>query len=380
MAIPPRPFDQPVYVTQPLLPPLAAYAARLAQVWEARCLTNEGAQHRALEAALSERLRAPHLSLLASGTLALLVACRVLGLRGEVITTPFTFAATPHALVWSGLEPVFADVDPRTLTLDPRCVEAAITPRTSAILAVHVYGVPCDVRALDAIAVRHGLKVVYDGAHTFGATVDGVPLAAFGDATMLSFHATKLFHTGEGGALIVRDAATKARVDLARNFGIADETEVVSTGINGKMSELSAALGLAVLEGVDAERTRREAVAAIYDSGLEGLPGIDVLRPPANASHALQYYVVRVDATAAGLSRDALHRALREYNIHARTYFHPLACDYPCYRSLPSAAPERLPVARAAGREVLCLPFHGALAHGDVRRICEIVRHCLRGA
>jgi dTDP-4-amino-4,6-dideoxygalactose transaminase len=380
MAIPPRPFDHPVYVAQPLLPPLDIYSARLAQVWEARCLSKDGAQHRALEAALSARLRAPYLSLLANGTLALLVACRVFELRGEVITTPLTFAATPHALVWSGLEPVFADVDPRTLTLDPRRVEAAITSRTSAILAVHVYGVPCDVHALDAIAMRHGLKVIYDGAHTFGSTVDGVPLASFGDATMLSFHATKLFHTGEGGALIVRDAATKVRVDLARNFGIEGELEVASTGINGKMSELSAALGLEVLAGIDEERARREAVAAIYDAGLEGLAGIDVLRPPANASRALQYYVIRVDENAAGLSRDALHRALRAFNVHARSYFHPLASQYPCYRSLPSAKPDHLPVAHAAGAQVLCLPFHGALAHGDVRQICEIVRHCLRSA
>jgi dTDP-4-amino-4,6-dideoxygalactose transaminase len=374
----PRPFADPVYVTRPLLPALEAYAGRLAQVWEAQWLTNGGAQHRELEAVLSKRLRAPHLSLFANGTLALLAACRVLDLHGEVITTPFTFAAAPHALVWSGLEPVFADIEPRTLTLDPRCVEAAITPRTSAILAVHVYGMPCDVTALGAIAARHGLKVIYDGAHAFGTTLDGVPVALFGDATMLSFHATKLFHTGEGGALIVRDAATKARVDLARNFGIASESEVASTGINGKMSELSAALGLEVLARVDEERTRRETIASIYDARLERLAGIDALRPPANASHSLQYYVVRVDESAAGLSRDALCRALREFNLHARAYFNPLASDYPCYRSLPSARPENLPVARAAGARMLCLPFHGALEPDDVQRICDIVEYCLR--
>jgi dTDP-4-amino-4,6-dideoxygalactose transaminase len=378
MATPTRPFDHPVYVTRPLLPPLDAYSARLAQIWEAKWLTNDGAQLRALEAALSQHLRAPHLSLLANGTLALLVACRVLELHGEVITTPFTFAATPNALVWSGLEPVFADIDTRTLTLDPRRVEAAITPRTSAILGVHVYGISCDVHALEAIATRHGLRVIYDGAHAFGTTVDGVPLGAFGNATMLSFHATKLFHTGEGGALIVRDAATKARVDLARNFGIASEFEFASTGINGKMSELSAALGLEVLARVDEERVRREVVASIYDAGLEGLSGIDVLRPPANASRSLQYYVIRVDETAAGRSRDEVYQVLREFNVHARAYCHPLVSDFPCYRSLPSAQPDHLPAARAAAAQVLCLPFHGGLAHADAERICEIVAHCLR--
>lgn len=378
MAAPPKGFDRPIYVAQPILPPLADYTARLAQVWEAGWLTNGGAQHRALEMALSEHLRTPQLSLFGNGTLALLAACRVLELEGEVITTPFTFAAAPHALVWSGLEPVFADIDPRTLTLDPRRIEAAITPRTTAILAVHIYGIPCDVHALQAVATRHGLRLIYDGAHAFGTTVDGLPLAAFGDATMLSFHATKLFHTGEGGALIVRDAATKAKVDLARNFGIASEFEVASTGINGKMSELSAALGIEVLARVDEERKRREVLASTYDAALEPLEGIEVLRPPANASRSLQYYAIRVDEPATGLSRDALCRQLREFNLHARAYFNPLASDYPCYRSLPSARPENLPVARATGTQMLCLPFYGALTPDDVQRICEIIAYCLR--
>jgi dTDP-4-amino-4,6-dideoxygalactose transaminase len=372
-----EPFAEPVYVTRPLLPSLDDYTTRLRAVWDARWLTNNGAQHQALERALSEHLRAPNLSLFANGTLALLAACKLSGLAGEAITTAFTFPATPHAITWAGLDPVFVDIDPQSMTIDPARVEEAITPRTSAILAVHVYGIPCAVRELAAIAARHRLKLIYDAAHAFGTLVDGVPLCGFGDATMLSFHATKLFHTAEGGALIVRDAATKGRVDLIRNFGIRNEAEVELTGVNAKMSELSAALGLAVLPHLAKERDARAAIAAIYDAALEKMPGITVARPPAAASKSLQYYVIRVDASRAGCSRDELYDRLKRFNVFTRKYFHPLASDYAPYRGLKSASAERLPVARRVASEVLCLPLYGALASGDAERICAMIHHCL---
>jgi dTDP-4-amino-4,6-dideoxygalactose transaminase len=373
----PEPFVEPVYVTRPLLPALAEYTARLESVWNARWLTNNGAQHEALERALSDHLHAPYLSLFANGTLALLAACKVFALEGEAITTPFTFPATPHALVWAGLEPVFVDIDAQTMTIDPERVEAAITPRTSAIVGVHVYGTPCNTAALSAIASRHRLKLIYDAAHAFGTLFDGIPLCRFGDATMLSFHATKLFHTAEGGALIVADAPTKSRVDLARNFGIRNEARVELPGINAKMSELSAALGLTVLPHLDTERAARAVIAGIYDEALAKLRGITVVSPPGAATRSLQYYVIRVDALSAGCSRDELYERLRRFNVFARKYFYPLASDYDCYRELSSAAADRLPVARKAAAEVLCLPLYGTLAPEDATRICAMIRYCL---
>jgi dTDP-4-amino-4,6-dideoxygalactose transaminase len=376
----PEPFAEPVYVTRPLLPSLAEYTARLEAVWDSRWLTNNGAQHQALEHALAEHLHAPYLSLFANGTLALLAACKVFELQGEAITTGFTFPATPHALVWAGLDLVFVDIDPNTMTIDPASVEAAITSRTSAIVGVHVYGIPCDVEALAAIATRHRLKLIYDAAHAFGTVVDGIPLCEFGDATMLSFHATKLFHTAEGGALIVRDAPTKVRVDLARNFGIRGETEVDMVGINAKMSELAAALGLAVMPHLAEERAGRAAVAAVYDAELASIPGITAIHPPAAATPSLQYYVIRVDAERAGCSRDQLYDRMKRFNVFTRKYFHPLASNYACYRELPSAAVGRLPVARKVASEVLCLPLYGALAPAGAARICAMIDHCLDNA
>ena len=373
----PESFPEPVYVTRPLLPPLDEYTARLREVWEARWLTNNGAQHQALTRALAAMLGTPHVSLFANGTLALLAACRTFGLEGEAITTPFTFPATTHALHWAGLTPVFADIDAATLTLDPAAVESAITPRTSAIVAVHVYGIACDVEALAALAARHGLKLIYDAAHAFGTMHKGRPLASFGDATMLSFHATKLFHTAEGGALIVGDAETRANVDLLRNFGIANESDVVLPGINAKMSELSAALGLSVLPHLADERYHRARVAAIYDRELASLPGVASVRPSPASTDSLQYYVIRVDGATAGCTRDELHARLKRFNVHTRRYFWPLCSDCQPYRALPSAAPALLPVAHRAASEVLCLPLYGALTTEDALRICAMIRHCL---
>lgn len=373
----PVPFEQPVYVSRPMLPPLDDYVEQLRDVWESRWLTNNGAKHQALEQALAEHLRAPHLSLFNNGTIALVVACQALRVAGEVITTPFTFPATPHVLSWNGVTPVFADIDPHTMNLDPAQIEPLITNRTSAILAVHVYGTPCDVAGIQQIADLYGLKVVYDGAHAFGTEIDGRPITAFGDATMLSFHATKLFHTAEGGALVVRDELMKRRVDLLKNFGIKNEAEVVMPGINGKMSELSAALGLANLEQLDAERAGRAEVAAVYDERFAGLPGVRPLVLPANVTNSYQYYVVRVTGGRPGSRRDALYEGLKAFNIFARRYFHPLCTEYSCYRSLPTADARRLPVAYQVASEVLTLPLWSALGSAGAHRVCDAIDYLL---
>jgi dTDP-4-amino-4,6-dideoxygalactose transaminase len=368
-----KPFAEPIYVTRPILPPLDDMRARLEQVWRSQWLTNCGDQHAKLEQALADRLGVAQLSLFNNGTIALMVAIRALDLRGEVITTPFTFPATPHVLPWSGIVPVFADIDPVRLTVDPARVEALITPRTTAILGVHVYGVPCDVDALAGIAKRHGLRVLYDGAHAFGVGINGRPIGTYGDATMFSFHATKLFHTAEGGAIACGDPALKHRIERLKNFGIAGQESVETIGINGKMNELSAALGLAVLELLDAEIAKRRAVLSVYRRRLEGVRGIRMMPELAGVDSSDQYCVVLVDPSLFGRSRDDVHEDLKTYNVMTRKYFYPLCSDCESYRSLPSADPACLPVARAAAAQVLCLPLYGSLEHSAVNTICDII-------
>ena len=377
MISPPTVFAQPVYVTRPLLPPLNEYTELLQEVWASGWLANGGEQHRALEAELAQWLQVPHLSLFNNGTIALVVACQALRLSGEVITTPFTFPATPHVLSWNNVTPVFADIDPDTLCLDPASVESLVTSRTSGILGVHVYGVPCDVHALGAIARSHGLRVVYDGAHAFGTQISGQPIASFGDATMFSFHATKLFHTAEGGALAVGDPDLKRRIDLLKNFGIKNEDEVVMPGINGKMSELQAALGRIVLRHVSVERQRRAAIRQVYEQRLCGISGLRLHTQPAGTTDSLQYLVLRVNAAQASCNRDTLHERLKRYNIITRKYFHPLCSDYDCYRHLPTASPQHLPNAYRVASEVLVLPLYGALTADDVHRICDAIQFVL---
>jgi dTDP-4-amino-4,6-dideoxygalactose transaminase len=369
-----RPFDTPILVGKPRLPDLDRFIGRLRTIWGSGWLTNCGAQHAELEATLREALDVPRLSLFNNGTMALLAACRALDLTGEVITTPFTFPATPHVLSWSRLQPVFADIDPATLNIDPACVEALITPATSAILAVHAYGTPCDVDSLQAIAARHGLKVIYDAAHAFGVRVRGRGIGCCGDATAFSFHATKLFHTAEGGAFSTSDPALADRINLLRNFGIVSEEEVELPGLNGKMSELHAALGLTMLEELEDERRHRRAVAEIYLRELAGVPGVTLPALPPDGNRALQYFVIRVDGTQCGCSRDTLQQRLRTFNVFTRKYFYPLCSEYPSYRHLPSAAARRLPVAHQAAREVLCLPLHAEVAPAQARTICQLIR------
>jgi dTDP-4-amino-4,6-dideoxygalactose transaminase len=367
------PFPEPIYVTRPLLPPLATFTRRLEQVWSTHQLTNIGAEHERLEAALRAHLGVAELSLFTNGTVALITAIRALGLAGEVLTTPFTFPATPHSLSWSGLTPVFCDVDPTTLNIDPDAVERAITPLTSGILAVHVYGTPCDVVALQHIAERHGLKIIYDAAHAFTTRVGNHGIGTFGDVTMFSFHATKLFHTAEGGALACADPTLKTKIDDLRNFGIHGPDLVEAIGLNGKMSELSAALGLCVLDALADELATRRRLLARYAerfATIEGAAWNDALTAP---GASCQYAVIRVDETAFGCSRETLQAELREYNVFTRKYFYPLCADYDCYRHLPSTTAANLPIAVRAAREVLCLPLYGGLTDDDIDRICDIV-------
>ncbi|WP_211922660.1 DegT/DnrJ/EryC1/StrS family aminotransferase [Solidesulfovibrio aerotolerans] len=370
-----RTFPQPILVTRPLLPPIPAITRRMEDIWGAQWLTNMGKQHGILEAALTQHLRVPHLSLLCNGTIALLVAGKVLDMQGEVITTPFTFAATPHAVNWTGAEPVFADIDPVTLTLDPKAVEAAITPRTTTILAVHVFGMPCDVHALAHLAAKHNLRLLYDGAHAFGLEVEHTGIGNFGDITAYSFHATKLFHTAEGGALACGSAEMHTRIERCKNFNILSEETVGGVGINGKLNELQAAVGLAVLEIMDDERERRARIAAIYREVLGQVPGVTV-QPvlPQVTRESLQYFSIRIHEQEYGLSRNALHAELKKHNVLTRKYFYPLCSTFECYKKLPSSRPENLPVATRVAAECMALPFYGALPDEDATTIASMIR------
>jgi dTDP-4-amino-4,6-dideoxygalactose transaminase len=367
-------FAEPIYVSRPLLPDLTRFSARLGEVWDSRWLTNNGPQHARLEAALRDHLRVPHLSLFNNGTVALIVACQSLRLSGEVITTPFTFPATPHVLTWNHIRPIFCDVDPVTMNLDAGRIESLITPQTTAILAVHVFGTPCDVVRLQELADRYGLRLVYDAAHAFGVEVEGAGIGTFGDVSMFSFHATKLFHTAEGGALAFHDANLKRRVDFLKNFGIKNEEEVVMPGINGKMSELQAVMGLCVLERIEEERAQRQRLYDAYAECLDGVEGVSFVRTPPGIRPSFQYFVIRIDERAFGRSRDHVQERFKEFNVFTRKYFHPLCSDYSCYQHLPSAAPGHLPVARKVVSEVLSLPFYGGLAPGDVENICTLLK------
>lgn len=365
----------PVTVTRPTMPALSDYTALLDGVWARRWLTNDGELHRELEAKLAAYLGVEHLSLFCNGALALLVALQALRINGgEVITTPFTFPATSHVLYWNRVRPVFCDVEDRTFNLDPEKVEALIGPETRAILGVHVYGNPCDVDALQAIADRHGLQVVYDAAHAFGVQLRGRSLLLHGDMSMLSFHATKVFSTIEGGALISRSDVERRRVNMLKNFGIADEETVIGPGINGKMNEVQAAYGLLQLRTIDQEIANRRALAEAYRRHLAGIPGIRFMEDLPEVRHNYGYFPVLVDAERYGLDRDTVYAALKRFNVGTRKYFHPLVSRAPCYAALPSARPGALPVAERAAREVLCLPIYGTLDPAVPATIAEILR------
>ncbi|MDP9126046.1 MAG: DegT/DnrJ/EryC1/StrS family aminotransferase [Pseudomonadota bacterium] len=368
---------KPIYVTQPELPPLEEFLPYLRKIWDAKILTNGGPFHQMFEAALCEHLGVKHISLFTNATIALVTALQSLRITGEVITTPYSFVATAHSLMWNGIKPVFVDVDPVTLNMNAALIEAAITPQTTAIMPIHCYGTPCDVEAIQRVADDYNLKIIYDAAHAFGVRRgEGGAMRSVlnhGDLSVLSFHATKVFNTFEGGAIICPDAKTKQRIDHLKNFGFVNETTVVATGINGKMSEFNAALGLLQLKHIDSAIARRGAVEARYRELLKDVPGVRMLVRPLDATPNFSYFPILVGPEFAG-GRDGLYQRLREENVMARRYFHPLISDYPMYRGLPSADPARLPVARRAADQVLCLPIYPTLADEDVERIAAIVR------
>lgn len=369
-----RAYPEPLYISRPLLPELDVFQEKLREVWGSGWLTNNGPQHQVFERKVQGVLGVPHLALFNNGTIALIVACQSLRLSGEVITTPFTFPATPHVLSWNGISPIFCDIDPVTMNIDAERIESLITPQTTAILGVHVFGTPCDVIKIQEIADRYGLKVVYDAAHAFGAELDGVGIGNFGDISMFSFHATKLFHTAEGGALAFKDKFLQDRIYYLKNFGIKNEFEVVMPGINGKMNELQAALGLTVLDCLDAERQKRARLLELYRELLSGVEGL-TLPPelPSQTAKSYQYFAVRIDKKLFGRSRDEVFEEFRKYNVYVRKYFYPLCSDYSCYRHLASASAAKLPVANKVVQEILCLPFYGGLAAEDLENISRIL-------
>ena len=357
-----------LYVTRPSMPPLEEFIPLLERIWASRQLTNGGPFHEELEAALAEHLSIEHISLFANGTLALVSALQALRISGEVITTPFSFVATAHSLLWNNIRPVFCDIDPATCNLDPARIEAAITPQTTAILPVHCFGRPCDVDAIQRVADIYGLKVIYDAAHAFGVKYRGQSILQHGDLSMLSFHATKVFTTFEGGALVSRDAKMKERIGFLKNFGFADETIVVAPGINGKLNEVQAAFGLLQLKYVDRALAARDRVARRYRDAFAGVKGLRYLADVAEATSNNAYFPIFV-GTGFPLTRDELYDRLRASGIYARRYFYPLISDMPMYRGLPSATATNLPVAKRVADEVLCLPIYPDLSAPEQERI-----------
>ncbi|MEW5739589.1 MAG: DegT/DnrJ/EryC1/StrS family aminotransferase [Myxococcota bacterium] len=365
---------KPIYVTQPFLPPLEEFLPYLEKIWASRQLTNCGPFHQQLEEELCRFLGVPHISLFTNATIALVTSLQALRVTGEVITTPYSFVATSHALLWNGIKPVFVDVHPDSLNLNPAKLEAAITPQTTAILPVHCYGHPCDVEAIQKIADTYNLKVIYDAAHAFGVQDASGSILRHGDLSVLSFHATKVFNTFEGGAIVCPDARTKARIDQLKNFGHAGETSVVATGINGKMSEFNAALGLVQLKHIDQVLERRRERDAAYRSRLAGVKGIRFLKDAGERVANFAYAPILVDPTYP-ISRDALYQELKERGFHTRRYFFPLISEFPMYRGLPSAQRANLPVASAAAERILCLPIYPELDMSIVDEIAGFIAH-----
>ncbi|MDR0234054.1 MAG: DegT/DnrJ/EryC1/StrS family aminotransferase [Zoogloeaceae bacterium] len=362
-----------VYVTEPFLPPLEEFIPDLTQIWNSRHLTNGGPYHERFEKELAQHLGVEHLNLFANGTLALITALQALRITGEVITTPYSFAATSHALLWNGLKPVFVDIDPQTHNIDPDRIEEFITPDTSAILAVHCYGIPCDTQRIESIADTYGLKVIYDAAHAFGVRRNGRSILLDGDLSILSFHATKVFHTFEGGAIICPDEKIKHRIDYLKNFGFSSETTVMAVGINGKMNEFSAALGLLQLKHIDEAIHSRAAVFQRYAEHLKDVEGIEILTIPADTTWNYAYCPIHVKPEYP-LSRDELYARMRDEGIHPRRYFYPLISEFPMYRPLHSARQTNLPEATAISRQILCLPIYPALAPEVVEKVVNIIR------
>lgn len=362
-----------ITVTSPLLPNLDEFTDSLKEIWESKWITNNGQFHQKLEAALAEYLKVPYVSLFTNGTLPLLTALQALRITGEVITTPYSFVATTHALWWNGIKPVFVDIDPSTGNIDPQKIEAAITPRTTAILPVHVYGKPCDTEAIQAIADKYGLKVIYDAAHAFGVEVNGESLLNAGDMSTLSFHATKVFNTIEGGAMVMHDEKTKQRIDYLKNFGFANEIEVVGPGINSKMDEIRSAYGLLNLKQVDAAIAARQKVAVAYREALRNVDGISFWDDMPGVRHNYSYFPIFVDAKKYGMTRDELYMKMKDQGVWGRRYFYPLISEFSTYRGLESSRPENLPNAHMMADTVICLPMHHALTKEEIDKIIMVI-------
>ena len=367
-------IDKPIYVTSPLLPSLEDFTFLLKEIWESKMLTNNGNFHQKLEEELAKYLKVPYLSLFTNGTLPLITALQAMRITGEVITTPFSFVATTHSLWWNGIKPVFVDIEPETCNLDPSKIEAAITPRTTAIMPVHVYGKPCKTKEIQEIANKYGLKVIYDAAHAFGVEINGESILNFGDMATLSFHATKVYNTLEGGALVVHDEQTKKRIDYLKNFGFASETDVVAPGRNSKVDEVRAAYGLLNLKQVDHAINSRRKVAIRYRDELQGVKGITFFNDIPGVRHNYSYFPIFINAEEYGMTRDELYFKMKEYNVFGRRYFYPLISTFSTYRGLDSANPDNLPVATQMSNNVICLPMHHALSENEVEYILQIIK------
>ena len=362
-----------ITVTSPLLPNLDEFHEMLKEIWDSKWVTNNGSFHKRLEAALAEYLKVPYVSLFTNGTLPLITALQALRITGEVITTPYSFVATTHALWWNGIKPVFVDIDWKTGCMDPNKIEAAINPKTTAIMPVHVYGKPCNVKAIQEIADKYGLKVIYDAAHAFGVDVNGESILNAGDMSTLSFHATKVYNTLEGGAMVMHDAKTKQHIDYLKNFGFAGETEVVAPGINSKMDEVRAAYGLLNLKQVDAAIEARHQVAIKYREALKVVPGIEYWDDLPGVKHNYSYFPIFVHEKEYGKTRDELYSKMKEQGILGRRYFYPLISEFSTYRGLDSARPENLPVAHKMANSVICLPMHHGLSEDDNQRVIDCI-------
>lgn len=362
-----------ITVTSPLLPDLEEFNTLLKEIWERKWITNNGDFHKRLEAELAAYLKVPYISLFTNGTLPLITALQALKITGEVITTPYSFVATTHAIWWNGAKPVFVDIDPTTGNIDPNKIEAAITPRTQAIMPVHVYGQPCATNRIQEIADKYGLKVIYDAAHAFGVEVDGKSILTEGDLSTLSFHATKVFNTIEGGAMVMKDGATKKRIDYLKNFGFAGETEVVGPGINSKMDEIRSAYGLLNLKQVDSAIEARHKVATAYREALKDVKGITFFNDTPGVRHNYSYFPIFVNAEEYGMTRDELYFKMKENNVLGRRYFYPLISTFSTYRGLPSANPKNLPNATKMAEQVICLPMHHNINERNLQRIISLI-------
>ena len=363
-----------ITVTAPLLPNLDEFQSLLKEIWDSKWITNNGSFHKQLEKELASYLKVPYLSLFTNGTLPLITALQALQIKGEVITTPYSFVATTHSLWWNGIKPVFADIDLATGNIDPDKIEAAITPQTTAIMPVHVYGKPCDTKRIQEIADKYGLKVIYDAAHAFGVEENGESILNAGDMSTLSFHATKVYNTIEGGALIMHDEKTKKEIDYLKNFGFAGETEVVGPGINSKMDEIRAAYGILNLRQVDAAIEARHKIAVEYRKAFRGVKGITFMDDMPGVKHNYSYFPIFVDADKYGETRDELYFRMREENVYGRRYFYPLISEFATYRDLPSASKENLPNAHRMADSVICLPMHHELSDNDLVRIIDTIK------